>query len=425
MTIQKYFILAVTFLLLTPLASPAAKVGQSPEGMRLKPGATGELCLGCHTAFKETLQQASVHTPLKKKNCTGCHSPHASDRKKLLAADQKVVCFTCHPNLLPANAVSTHSIASEGHCIKCHDPHAAPYQNNLIKSGDDLCAQCHAELKEKAAKAKFKHAPVAKGCASCHDPHASTKGPALLKADVPSLCLGCHKPDRPNFSKQHMNYPVTKSRCTDCHDPHGSDLGGILYNTVHKPVATRMCGQCHGDASGATITVKKAGTELCKSCHAPLIKAIAAKNRIHWPVVAGEGCLTCHGPHASREPKLLKAKTINLCGRCHKDTILRQERSLSKHEPIQKGECAICHDPHSGDQVFSFKEEPVSNLCNSCHDWQQHSTHPLGDDIKDPRNGGSVQCLSCHRSHGTEFKKLIPFAKSSELCTQCHEKYKR
>jgi predicted CXXCH cytochrome family protein len=50
----------------------------------------------------------------------------------------------------------------------------------------------------------------------------------------------------------------------------------------------------------------------------------------------------------------------------------------------------------------------------------------MGEKLKDPRNKNlTIQCLSCHRAHGTEYKKLIPYPTTSELCTKCHEQYRR
>ena len=73
-----------------------------------------------------------------------------------------------------------------------------------------------------------------------------------------------------------------------------------------------------------------------------------------------------------------------------------------------------------------FKRATVIDTCGQCHNWQKHSSHPMGEKVFDPRNRNmNVECLSCHRSHGTEFKRLMPFVQASDLCTKCHEQYKR
>jgi predicted CXXCH cytochrome family protein len=88
--------------------------------------------------------------------------------------------------------------------------------------------------------------------------------------------------------------------------------------------------------------------------------------------------------------------------------------------------CSACHSPHASDNVFLMTQKSTIELCGSCHDWQKHATHPIGEKIVDKRNKNlTVQCLSCHRAHGTEYKQMIPFSTITELCTQCHVEYKR
>jgi hypothetical protein len=66
-----------------------------------------------------------------------------------------------------------------------------------------------------------------------------------------------------------------------------------------------------------------------------------------------------------------------------------------------------------------FRSASPIELCSGCHQWQKHSTHPIGDTKKDPRNRNlTLDCLSCHRAHGTEYLHMMPYAK-------CHESLKR
>jgi predicted CXXCH cytochrome family protein len=146
-----------------------------------------------------------------------------------------------------------------------------------------------------------------------------------------------------------------------------------------------------------------------------------SKNRLHWATVGKDGCLNCHSPHASPQQDLLKEPTIPLCGKCHADTIQRQANAPTKHEPIADGMCTVCHSPHASDNTLLFTQKSTIEMCGTCHDWQKHSTHPIGEKIIDKRNKNlTMQCLSCHRSHGTEYKHMLPSPTVSELCTQCH-----
>jgi predicted CXXCH cytochrome family protein len=434
------------FLLFLAIASlSVVALAYSQNKFKLKPGAQGKLCLECHDAFKEKLKDPFIHTPVKSGECSECHNPHASSHGKLLGEDPNKICNKCHEGIVPKSPKSSHRVVMEGNCVKCHDPHASKNKFVLLKSGNDLCFDCHKNIGNAVAKAKFKHNPVEKGCVNCHDPHASTKGKHLLKNDLIALCLSCHKTDRPNFSKQHMNYSVVKSDCSSCHDAHGSDKAGILFDNVHAPVANKACTQCHeAPTSPDALRTKKAGFELCRGCHANMMNDTFNKNRIHWPVVDKVGCLNCHEPHASPQKKLLMGDMKSLCGKCHIDTIASQEKLAEKekqenaaakgrvikgsltHNPIQEGSCDACHSSHASDGAFLLKQRTVIKLCEACHDWSKHTNHPMGEMIVDSRNKNmTLQCLSCHISHGTGYRYLVPFPTVTDLCVQCHKRYKR
>jgi predicted CXXCH cytochrome family protein len=419
--------LAILLLALAaPLAAGAAPGNPVNPAFKLRAGAEGKLCLDCHAAFEETLKKAFVHTPVRARNCAGCHNPHASSHGKFLSDEGGAVCLKCHAKTVPAQAKSTHKPVVAGRCADCHDPHASANKFNLVRAGNDLCAGCHKKVVEQASKAKFKHKPVSNACTTCHDAHGSVKGEALLTGGVPQLCLGCHKPDRPIFQKAHLNYPVAKADCTSCHDPHGSDRRGLLYNVVHPPVVKGMCAQCHQPSgSKDPLALRAQGAQLCRGCHSPKMGEFMARSRVHRPVAEGS-CLACHSPHAAKTKGLVRDDMVVTCGKCHADTIRRQDLSPTKHAPVKEGQCTACHDPHSSEFPLGLTKADVVETCGACHDWLKHSSHPMGEKVVDPRNKNlRVQCLSCHRSHGTEYKHLMPYPSTSDLCTKCHEKFKR
>jgi predicted CXXCH cytochrome family protein len=183
---------------------------------------------------------------------------------------------------------------------------------------------------------------------------------------------------------------------------------------------------CHEPATSKTpLQTRQQGATLCRTCHAPRMAQMIESNRVHQPVAEG-ACLACHGPHAAKERGLLKANMVVACGVCHFDTIRRHELSPTKHAPIRDGKCTSCHDPHSGSAPLLFVNADGIELCGKCHDWQKHATHPIGVDRKDPRNMNlTLDCRSCHRAHGTGAKHLLPYAKVTDLCIKCHEKYRR
>jgi predicted CXXCH cytochrome family protein len=318
-------------------------------------------------------------------------------------------------------------VVTEGNCVKCHDPHAAKNKYNLLRTGNELCFGCHQRIAKEVGGNKFKHSPVEKGCLNCHNPHGSAKSLSLLKNDVPGICVACHKPDGPAFVKQHMGYPVAKSDCTSCHNPHGGSNRGILWGKPHQPVANKMCSQCHLDPSSPdALKTRKAGVDLCRGCHNAKMNEIMGRKRVHWPVVDKMSCQNCHSPHASRENALLKEPQLPLCGKCHQDTIERLDKSAVKHKPAQEGNCTKCHMPHSSNNVSLLDNTSPINLCGTCHDWQKHSSHPIGEKVTDKRNRNlTMDCSSCHAPHGSDQKRFTWYDVKMELCVQCHEQYKR
>jgi len=404
-----------------------AGLAYSQNNLRLKPGAKGEICLKCHVNFQKKIKRSFVHTPVKTGNCSACHDPHTSSHEKMLADNTREICYKCHKSVIPEKAVSAHKVVVEGNCLNCHDPHGSNNRFNLIKAGNDLCFSCHKEMGESFTKVKFKHNPVAKSCLNCHNPHASAKSGALLKDTVPSLCIKCHQTSKPEFAQRHSNYPVAKANCTSCHNPHGSDKATLLFTNVHKPFINKMCNQCHQEPnSPAPLKVKKEGIDLCKGCHSNMVNEIFYKNKIHWPAGSKKSCQECHTPHASIEKALLKKPMIEVCGKCHADTIERQKKAPKMHEPVKEGNCTACHNPHSSNNILLIQQPGIIELCGTCHEWQKHVTHPIGEKFIDPRNKNlTVDCLSCHRSHGTEYKNMLHFATVSQMCTQCHKEYQR
>jgi DmsE family decaheme c-type cytochrome len=425
----------------------AALAAHGQNTFRLKPGAGGQVCVDCHSNMAEKLKSKFVHTPVKTGNCAGCHSPHTSAHGKLLSASPDALCRTCHTKLIPENAASVHKVVVEGNCVKCHDPHGSNNKANLLKTGNELCVTCHKALGDTIAKASFKHTPVSNDCLGCHNPHASANAPHLLKSAVPALCIQCHKPDSPRFTQQHVNYPVARADCVSCHDPHGSNVAGILFDTVHPPVASKRCNQCHDAATAANpFATRRAGFELCRGCHSTMMNETFSKSQIHWPLVDKAGCLSCHPPHAARQKKLLKAAGADLCGQCHQDTIDRQvklgekaaqekaatagrvraEKGALTHEPVQAGSCLACHQPHASDSARLMRQASVVEGCGACHDWLKHNSHPMGEKYRDMRNKNlSVDCLSCHLAHGTGYRHMITFPTPTELCVQCHARLRR
>jgi len=186
--------------------------------------------------------------------------------------------------------------------------------------------------------------------------------------------------------------------------------------------------------SWAPLKIKKLGTSLCRQCHREMIERAFSKDRIHWPLVDSKGCLNCHAPHGAKQKKLLNGLTLTVCGKCHSDTVELQAWSKKNPknkklcEPVKTGNCISCHAPHSSDNILLFARTSINaELCGECHEWQSHSTHPIGDKVIDQRNKNlTLDCLSCHKGCGTGNKpSMLHYELTEELCIQCHTDRKR
>jgi len=183
------------------------------------------------------------------------------------------------------------------------------------------------------------------------------------------------------------------SNCLECHADHATGAH------VH-PAVTLGCTSCHGieDREDATyVVLKQTKGVACFECHDP-----AAFPYPHLPYASGM-CLRCHNPHASANPRMLRAKVNELCLTCHLDT---KERRFSRNLPTIEltANNSIGH-PYVG--------HPVSG------------SH-------DALNGGEMSCMSCHRPHGgtqLDFLKAaaeIPEdalnhgTETKDMCRQCH-----
>lgn len=380
----------------------------------------GQLCLTCHSDFEAKLNAPHVHTPVKGKNCTGCHNPHVSKHKGLLPEKGGKICFQCHEAGKFTKAFQ-HQPVAKGDCTACHDPHSSAEEYQLRASPPALCQNCHEDKKEALNKATL-HPPFKDGsCTICHDVHSSDN-PHQLVAPVRDVCQMCHQVDL-RFKTVHYKYPVDQADCTQCHDPHASEHEKLFRPKLHPPFAARQCRTCHNPPDGPDpLKTVKPGLELCLSCH-PQVRENFKRVNLHLPGGL-EACVNCHNPHGASEEKLLKKPMKELCSSCHSDTFgpprAREPEVVSTHQPVVEGQCVVCHNPHASDQVL-FLQKAVIPLCGQCHDQMVHVSHPM-ETVNDPRIDKPIDCLTCHNPHGTSYQKLLHLKRDRMLCIQCHKK---
>jgi predicted CXXCH cytochrome family protein len=212
-----------------------------------------ELCLECHVTLAKKIADAKLlHKPiLEERGCGNCHSTHFSNAKGLLAGDQKSLCLGCHntdklgkPPLRDIKKElegkkTLHGPILKNQCSGCHDPHASDFPRLLTgrypesfyapytEGSYDLCLKCHDKnllrFPDTTIYTKFRNGNrnlhfvhVANGrkgrtCRACHEPHGAN-GEKLINKEgakfgdwhIPtrfqttptggSCAPGCHRP---------------------------------------------------------------------------------------------------------------------------------------------------------------------------------------------------------------------------------------
>jgi DmsE family decaheme c-type cytochrome len=284
-------------ILLGASIAPAVKQSEHPASawaaaVRGQPSdyAGQEACIACHED-KGKQMATTVHA-------------HAQVRGATFAAG----CETCHgPGKAHMDAGGGKGV---GNMLTFHNVSAAE------KSAP--CLRCHEYGEEHSNFARSQHNLNDVSCVDCHSPHHAQQSQYLLVDSQPSLCYSCHTEIKPEFSKPfHHRVNEGLVKCTDCHNQHGGFLTKQLRSTASQDA---VCFKCH---------VEKAGPFVFE--HAP---------------VKTEGCVACHTPHGSSNPRLLKRSQVNLlCLECHTLTIDSPVPGLpSFHNQAAKYQaCTVCH----------------------------------------------------------------------------------
>ncbi len=161
---------------------------------------------------------------------------------------------------------------------------------------------------------------------------------------------------------------------------------------------------------GAASAALGAQDKLCFSCHD---RKDFAKAVIHQPVAKGE-CERCHNPHVARYKGLLQQEVEKLCLSCHEIVSKVTKQNTQVHKPVLDGQCLACHDPHSSAVKGLLREKNQKESCFKCHENLAKNmtfTHQ-------PFARG--ECSSCHQPHQSERFYLLK-AEPDVLCRTCHK----
>lgn len=194
-------------------------------------GVAVKTCLECHSSSKTLMFWTGSAHSNNRLSCTNCHQVHMNREKLLAKANEKDVCFTCHPDVRAAILQrSKHPLrdSSAPHeegkmtCYSCHNPHGARSEKLInARSVNDKCFECHTEKK---APVLWEHSPVKEDCLICHAAHGSSND-KLLVTKIPRLCQKCHMQGRHQSGALSTNSIFALNRsCLNCHPMvHGSN----------------------------------------------------------------------------------------------------------------------------------------------------------------------------------------------------------
>jgi DmsE family decaheme c-type cytochrome len=215
-------------------------------------------------------------------------------------------------------------------CEACHGPGKAhvdgggdktkifTFKNASAQEVSARCLDCHQYGEEHANFGRSAHLQNNVGCTDCHDPHHAKEAQFLMKEKQPLLCYTCHLETKQQFNRTfHHRVNEGLVQCSDCHNPHGGFLSRQLRATASQDA---VCFKCHTEKAGPFV--------------------------YEHPPVKIEGCASCHIPHGTSNPRLLKRSQINLmCLECHSFNVDAGAPSTPTfHNQAQKYQsCTLCH----------------------------------------------------------------------------------
>src|SRR5271165_5991432 len=262
-------------------------------------------------------------------------------------------CKTCHEEIYDSwektphwkTTLDTKAEPSHQGCEGCHGPgaeHVAGggdktkifiFENASAKEVDARCLTCHVGAHPNFERSAHGRAKVS--CIDCHSPHFFKSEANLLKVSQPQLCYSCHTDVKPEFA-QPFHHKVDEGllTCGDCHNPHGTFKATQLKSTADQ---NAICTKCHTETAGPFV--------------------------FEHPVIKAEGCVACHSPHGSPNPRLLNVSNLNtLCLGCHSATNLKAFPNAASetggpvhNQATQYTPCTNCHSQiHGSNATYNF-----------------------------------------------------------------------
>lgn len=250
-------------------------------------------------------------------------------------------------------------------------------------------------------------------------------------------CWRCHKDYMTTYEKtvhgrifqQGARNDMEAIDCENCHGPMSKHLEAprnkppfaVTFKAIDNKQKNMICEQCHvgGMQIGWKGSPHQRNGVACVSCHYVMERksddslfigenaSVACfkchqdkrgqmLKSSHMPVREGKmGCESCHNPHGSGNPKMLKAGSINdTCYSCHAE---KRGPFVWEHAPVRES-CSNCHDPHGSNNPRMLTAKGAF-LCTNCHQYGGHVNMPRYNRASASYGQG---CINCHsRIHGS------------------------
>lgn len=302
----------------------------------------GAFCLGL---LQENLAaEDTEEVPRMSETCLVCHegydaglasSPHRLPEDTLDGPDARVTCTDCH-------------VGDARHYEE--DPEEYPMTDPSrvgVPVAGRICSTCHMNSHQQDMMEGNVHAESDVNCSGCHRIHGSEEA-GLLKAAEFELCLGCHTNIEGEFS-QPFRHPVNDAIVT--------------------------CSECHLTLDETRTELSLNGSNACTDCHTEFQGPFPFEHQAAVDYSTEEGgCLNCHDPHGSAQPRILKQPYepphFQLCTQCHFVPPLHNRNS--QHGTMWAGiPCNDCHtDIHGSYTSRSFLSESLEGegcFTSGCH----------------------------------------------------------
>ncbi|MFQ5461688.1 MAG: cytochrome c3 family protein [Phycisphaerae bacterium] len=324
-------------------------------------------------------------------------------------------------------------------CIFCHTPHNAAPATPLWNRQNP---QTHYRIYESStldARVDQPSGP-SKMCLSCHDGSMALGTLLSRPADHPIVMTARTIPpgttdltndlsddhpigfryDRALTNRDHQIRPPEiisrelplgdhgEVHCTTCHDPHNNELGSFLRIGDQMALICITCHDRDGWSHASHATSGKATTG----------RRVDPTERLKYPTVAGNGCLSCHKIHAApHRERLLRARRLeDNCLNCHDGSVAGTniESQIRKRSAHFARFGRDVHDP--AEQPFTMRRHVE---CVDCHN--PHAAQPgligavrgtLGQTVKGPNLHVSGVTLSGRDIDDSRFLY--------EICFKCH-----